>query len=166
MIIFKKAHDKTVNELVQENKMLIKENNNLRNERNTEYEENLLLKKNIAFLNNRNMRLKNDNAKKQQQHFETNAKLLNDLDQAKKEINELENKYKKLEKRKNAFETLYRRYKNTCLDVNRVNVSAVRKLWCNGEAKRQLRRLADNDEITNIYTLKKYIKELAMLIGI
>ena len=145
---------------------LANENKIFEKQKNDEYEENRELKKALEMLNNRNMRLKKAINEETEDKFKTNIRLFNQLDQANKRIDELEIKCKKLEKRKIAFEKLYKRYKDLAVLTNNVNVKIAKKLWSNKEAQRQLRMLADDEKINNINKLKTRVKELAMLIGI
>ena len=135
-------------------------------QRSNEYEENRELKKALEMLNSRNMRLRKTINEEVEEKFKTNVKLFNQLDQANKRVNELEARCAKLEKRELAFKKLYEKYKDLAVLTNDVNIKVAKKLWSNKEAQRQLRLLADDEEINNINKLRIRIKELAMLIGI
>ena len=98
--------------------------------------------------------------------FDVNARITKELKEANMKIATLEKENTSLVKRNEALKKLFKKYKDLAMKVNTVNISVMRKLWANKEAQRQLRRLADNEEVNNIHTLRRYVKELAMLIGI
>lgn len=98
--------------------------------------------------------------------FKINKQIANDLKEANLKILKLEKNNTSLSKKNEAYEKLLIKYKGISVMVHNVNVNVIRKLWANKEAQRQLRRLADNDEVNNIHKLRTMIRELAMLIGI
>lgn len=186
MIFFtrKSKANKRIAELETLHRISLETNKSITEDKNNEIEKyekmyEIVAKTNESIVENRNLKIEELKTKNAQLNnkiiiiernlnncFDINKQIANDLKEANLKILKLEKNNTSLVKKNKGYEKLLIKYKNVSVMVHNVNVNVIRKLWANKEAQRQLRYLADNEEVNNIHTLRRYVKELAMLIGV
>lgn len=98
---------------------------------------------------------------KEDAYFKANKKLIEENEKLKKENNNLKVDNNRLNTRNATLESIN-------VKVNKANVDIVRRLWCNGESKRQLEileRRVRNGEYSN-KEIADYINEIRFRIGV